>query len=180
MTLASGEQYILYEASEELYIKDLVLDGPLTSTNGWDSDALYIITTSDGRVLAPDGDIGSYIGIEDTTPDYSDCFKIRSKSGSNGNPKYTYVFQSVVTENIVNNEEQYDGWFSTTIIGFQMGSSSSVTYYSLNIDSNGNSGIYYEAGYFEGNGDFYWTDGESEVGSGKGTPVTFKIYKVTN
>ena len=181
MTLASGEQYILSEASEELYVKDLVLGGPLTSTSGWDSDALYIITTSDGRVLAPDGNIGRPIEIGDTTPDYSDCFKIRSvKSGSNWNPKYTYIFQSVVTGNIVNNEEKDDGLFSTTIIGFQMRNSSTVTYYSLNIDGNGNSEIYYEAGYFEGNGNFYWTDGESEVGSGKDTPVTFKIYKVTN
>lgn len=144
----------------------------ITSTEDLnDSDAVYIITTSDGRVLAPDGRINSQIGIEDTTPDYSDCFKIRSNGAG-------FMFQSVATDFKVNNVEG-SGW-STTITNFQMGNAE--TYYSLEINDSGAAEVYYLMRRLISSDYYYW-DYQSniiECSENPRNPVTFKIYKVTN
>ena len=146
----------------------------ITSTEDLnDSDAVYIITTSDGRVLAPDGSIGSQIGIEDTTtPDYSDCFKIRSNGAG-------FMFQSVATDHKVNNVEE-EGWINTTIKDFRMGNSE--TYYSLEINDSGAAKVYYLMRHLISSDYYYW-DYQSniiECSENPRNPVTFKIYKVTN
>ena len=118
----------------------------ITSTEDLnDSDAVYIITTSDGRVLAPDGRINSQIGIEDTTPDYSDCFKIRSNGAG-------FMFQSVATDFKVNNVEG-SGWI-TTITNFQMGNAE--TYYSLEINDSGAAEVYYLMRRLISSDYYYW------------------------
>jgi len=149
----------LVARSLSVTVKELEL-GQVT-TPSFSSEGLYIIKTSDSRILSPDVDSGSPITVNVKEPDYSDCFYITENGDG-------FVFRSVETERYV-----YGG---DAIRDVLMSSGASI--YKI-IDMSDGIKIYFD-GFFSAK--YYWIiENNNRINtSSQQDGEVFYIYKVVN
>lgn len=137
-------------------VKELVLVQVITPS--FSGEGLYIIKTSDSRILSPDVDSGSPITVNVKEPDYSDCFYITENGDG-------FVFRSVETELYV-----YDGRFDNVSM------SSRGSTYKINMSDGV---LIYIEGILD---DYYWIiENENSINtSSRQEGEVFYIYRVVN